>query len=137
MNYTYVLLSILIMALVTYLPRMPLVLFRKTIENQFIKSFLAYVPYAVLGAMTFPSILFSTSPDGGFSLVYFLGGLVGMLAAMVLAYFNRVIVGGCQFGCCSIYNTRVIGFYYVKIIAATSITAAIFFCSCLHRAVGI
>ena len=86
MNYTYVLLSILIMALVTYLPRMlPLVLFRKTIENQFIKSFLAYVPYAVLGAMTFPSILFSTSPDGGFSLVYFLGGLV----AMVLAYFNR------------------------------------------------
>ena len=90
MNYTYVLLSILIMALVTYLPRMlPLVLFRKTIENQFIKSFLAYVPYAVLGAMTFPSILFSPSPDGGFSLVYFLGGLVGMLAAMVLAYFNR------------------------------------------------
>ena len=90
MNYTYVLLSILIMALVTYLPRMlPLVLFRKTIENQFIKSFLAYVPSAVLGAMTFPSILFSTSPDGGFSLVYFLGGLVGMLAAMVLAYFNR------------------------------------------------
>ena len=89
MNYTYVLLSILIMALVTYLPRMlPLVLFRKTIENQFIKSFLAYVPYAVL-AMTFPGILFSTSPDGGFSLVYFLGGLVGMLAAMVLAYFNR------------------------------------------------
>ena len=90
MNYTYGLLSILIMALVTYLPRMlPLVLFRKTIENQFIKSFLAYVPYAVLGAMTFPGILFSTSPDGGFSLVYFLGGLVGMLAAMVLAYFNR------------------------------------------------
>ena len=90
MNYTYVLLSILIMALVTYLPRMlPLVLFRKTIENQFIKSFLAYVPYAVLGGMTFPSILFSTSPDGGFSLVYVLGGLVGMLAAMVLAYFNR------------------------------------------------
>ena len=81
MNYTYVLLSILIMALVTYLPRMlPLVLFRKTIENQFIKSFLAYVPYAVLGAMTFPGILFSTSPEGG---------LVGMLAAMVLAYFNR------------------------------------------------
>ena len=90
MNYTYVLLSILIMALVTYLPRMlPLVLFRKTIENQFIKSFLAYVPYAVLGAMTFPSIPFSTAPNGGFSLVYFLGGLVGMLAAMVLAYFNR------------------------------------------------
>ncbi len=90
MNYTYVLISILIMALVTYLPRMlPLVLFRKTIENRFIKSFLAYVPYAVLGAMTFPGILFSTSPDGGFSPVYFLGGLAGMLVAVVLAFFKR------------------------------------------------
>ena len=90
MNVTYVLISVLIMALVTYLPRMlPLVIFRKTIENKFIKSFLAYVPYAVLGAMTFPNILFSTSPDGAFSLVHFLGGLAGMLAAMVLAYFRR------------------------------------------------
>ena len=90
MNYTYVLLSILIMALVTYLPRMlPLVLYLNSSEDQLIKSFLAYVPFAVLGDRTFLSILFSTSPDGGFSLVYFLGGLVGMLAAMVLAYFNR------------------------------------------------
>ncbi len=90
MNYTYVLLSILIMALVTYLPRMlPLVLFRKTIENQFIKSFLAYVPYAVLGAMTFPSILFFHIAGRRFFAGILLGGLVGMLAAMVLAYFNR------------------------------------------------
>ena len=90
MNYTYVFISLLIMFLVTYLPRMlPLVIFRKTIENQFVKSFLAYVPYAVLGAMTFPGILFSTAPDGGFSPVYFIGGLVGMAVAMVLAFFKR------------------------------------------------
>ena len=55
MNYTRILICILIMALVTYLPRMlPLAIFRKKIENQFVKSFLAYVPYAVLAAMTFP-----------------------------------------------------------------------------------
>ena len=38
-----------------------LVLFRKKIQSRFIKSFLFYVPYAVLGAMTFPAIIYSTS----------------------------------------------------------------------------
>ena len=62
MNYAYVLTGVLIMALVTYVVRMlPLAVFRKKITNQFIQSFLAYVPYAVLSAMTFPAILSSTS----------------------------------------------------------------------------
>ena len=46
---------------VTYLIRMiPFVLCRGKMENQFIRSFLCYVPYAVLGAMTFPAIFTST-----------------------------------------------------------------------------
>ena len=50
-----------VMAGVTYLIRMlPLAIFKKKIESNFIKSFLFYVPYAVLGAMTFPAILSST-----------------------------------------------------------------------------
>ena len=50
-----------IMAGVTYLIRaLPLVIFKGKITNRFVQSFLYYVPYAVLGAMTFPSILFST-----------------------------------------------------------------------------
>ena len=61
-NYAYVLTGVLIMALVTYVVRMlPLVVFRRKITNQFIQSFLAYVPYAVLSAMTFPAILSSTA----------------------------------------------------------------------------
>ena len=45
---------ILVMAVVTYLIRMlPLTFFQKGIRSPFIKSFLVYVPYAVLGAMTF------------------------------------------------------------------------------------
>ena len=57
-----ILLSVAIMAGVTYLLRMlPLALFRKKIENRFVRSFLAYVPYAVLAAMTIPDIFFSTS----------------------------------------------------------------------------
>ena len=48
----------LVMAGVTYLIRMvPLVLIRHPIKSRLIKSFLYYVPYAELGAMTFPAIL--------------------------------------------------------------------------------
>ena len=47
---------------VTYLIRMiPFVLCRGKMENRFIRSFLFYVPYAVLGAMTFPAIIYSTA----------------------------------------------------------------------------
>ena len=49
------------MAVVTYIPRVfPLVVFRRPINNVYIRSFLHYVPYAVLSALTFPSILWST-----------------------------------------------------------------------------
>ena len=44
-----VLLSMAIMAVVTYIIRvLPLAIFKKKIQNRFIRSFLAYVPYAVL-----------------------------------------------------------------------------------------
>ena len=53
----YLLLQLAVMAGVTYLVRMvPLVIFRKKIENTFIRSFLYYIPYAVLAAMTFPAV---------------------------------------------------------------------------------
>ncbi len=46
---------------VTYLIRMlPMTVFRKEIRSRFVRSFLAYIPYAVLGAMTFPDVLYST-----------------------------------------------------------------------------
>ena len=55
--YTY----IIAMAVVTYLIRaVPLVLFRKKIENRFLSSFLYYVPYACLTALTLPAIFYST-----------------------------------------------------------------------------
>jgi branched-subunit amino acid transport protein len=50
------------MAITTYLIRvLPLTLFRKPIRSRFVRSFLHYVPYACLTAMTFPSILTSTA----------------------------------------------------------------------------
>ncbi|MBE5807718.1 MAG: AzlD domain-containing protein [Clostridiales bacterium] len=53
---------ILVMALVTYLIRaLPLTLIRHEIKSPFVRSFLYYVPYATLAAMTFPAILTSTN----------------------------------------------------------------------------
>ena len=45
---------------------LPLTLIRKPIKNQFIQSFLYYVPYVTLSVMTFPAILQATqSPIAG------------------------------------------------------------------------
>ena len=51
----------LMMALASYIPRaVPLIFCRKKIKSRFLKSFLFYMPYAVLSALTFPSIFYST-----------------------------------------------------------------------------
>jgi branched-subunit amino acid transport protein len=77
--------AILLMAVVTYLPRvLPLVLFRKEIKSKYIKSFLQYVPYAVLGALTFPDIFYST---GTLATAVF-----GTGAAILLALKERSLV---------------------------------------------
>ena len=47
---------------IAYLIRaLPLTLIRREIKSRFIRSFLYYVPYATLAAMTFPAILHSTA----------------------------------------------------------------------------
>lgn len=52
---------LLIIAGSTYLIRViPFALIRRKITNEFINSFLYYIPYTVLAAMTFPSSLFVT-----------------------------------------------------------------------------
>ena len=82
MSNGYVFLSIAAMALTTYFIRMlPMAIFRKKIENRWIKSFLYYVPYVVLSAMTFPAIFTSTGSVMGASL--------GCAVAIMLAYFNK------------------------------------------------
>ena len=69
---------ILVMAAVTYLIRMiPLVLVKGKINNRFIRSFLYYVPYACLMAMTFPAVFFSTSS--------MIAAIAGVGVAIILA----------------------------------------------------
>ena len=81
-NYGYVLAAVGVMALVTYIPRMiPLTFMRKKITSRFVRSFLYYMPYAVLTAMTLPAILYSTSGMAS--------ALVGMAVAVILAYRDK------------------------------------------------
>lgn len=84
-QYLRYFIAIVIMALVTYIPRaFPLVFFTKQIKSRFIKSFLYYVPYAVLASLTFPGILYSTDN--------FLAAAAGTVVALVLAYFEQSLV---------------------------------------------
>lgn len=72
------LLYIGIMIATTYLIRvLPFTLIRKPIKNQFIRSFLYYVPYVTLAVMTFPAIIEATgSPIAGVIAL-----VVGIIAA--------------------------------------------------------
>ncbi len=73
---------LLVMFVVTYLVRVfPFVVFHKKIENKYIRSFLAYIPYTVLGAMTFPAVFYATG-----SVVT---AVAGVAAALVAAYRGK------------------------------------------------
>ena len=85
MDTVYLLMGVAIMAIVTYLIRVtPMVVFRRKIENKRIKSFLYYIPYTVLTAMTFPAIFSSTQSV--------ISSTAGCIVAIVLAYFNKGLV---------------------------------------------
>ena len=78
-------LYILTMALTTYLIRvLPLTIFRKPIKSRFLRSFLHYVPYACLTAMTFPAILTSTAT--------LLSGASALIIAVWLAYRGKSLL---------------------------------------------
>lgn len=73
------------MALTTYLIRvLPLTIFRKPIRSRFLRSFLYYVPYACLTAMTFPAILSSTAS--------IISGAAALIVAIILAYRGKSLI---------------------------------------------
>ena len=74
-----------VMALVTYLLRaLPFVLVKKKITNVYIRSFLEYIPYGVLAAMTFPAVF--TSAGG------VVPSLAGVAGALVLAVRKKSLL---------------------------------------------
>lgn len=90
---------VFIMAAVTYLIRMiPMVVFKNKINNAFVKSFLFYVPYAVLGTMTFPQIFNATSS--------IISATVGTIIAIILAIREKGLLNVALSACFSVYITE-------------------------------
>ena len=73
------------MAGVTYLVRtIPFVLLKKHLKSEFWNSFLAYIPYTVLAAMTVPAIFFATDNR--------ISGIAAFVAAVTASILGRGLV---------------------------------------------
>ena len=91
---------IAVMALVTYLIRMlPLVIFRKKIENRFIRSFLYYIP------MTFPAVFSSTGSVWS--------AVAGLIVALLLAFFEKGLLTVALSSCVAVFVIE----FLIKIIS--------------------
>ncbi|MEA5015304.1 MAG: AzlD domain-containing protein [Candidatus Limiplasma sp.] len=89
-------LYLLTMAGVTYLIRaVPLAAIQGRIRSRFVQSFLHYVPYAVLGAMTFPAVLGSTPSMAG--------SLCGLAAALILGWMGKGLLTVAVAACACAY----------------------------------
>ena len=103
MKTSYIILGMVVMSLTTYLIRVtPMVVFRKKITNRFVRSFLYYVPYAVLASMTFPAIFSCTGSQ--------LSAIVGCVVAVALAWFNRGLLTVAEGAVAAVYVAQMIGF---------------------------
>ncbi len=66
----------------TYLIRaIPFAAFQKKIKSRFVRSFLYYIPYTVLAAMTFPAALYATG--------HIFSATAGLLAGGVFAFKGK------------------------------------------------
>lgn len=82
MNNRLFFIYLLVLSGSTYLIRaVPFALVKDKINNRFIKSFLYYIPYAVLTAMTIPAIFYATD--------YMISAAVGLLIALLVAFREK------------------------------------------------
>lgn len=97
MNNTEFFIYLLIMSGSTYLIRaVPFALMRKKIKNPFIYSFLHYIPYTVLAAMTFPSALYATGGNVA-------AGMIGLLASVLVSLKTKNLTAVAVAGCVAVF----------------------------------
>lgn len=90
-----------VMAGVTYLVRMiPLVAIKEKIKNIFVLSFLHYIPYTVLSAMTVPGVFYATGN--------MLSACIGFVIAVIAALFNRSLVQVAALSCLGVLATELV-----------------------------
>ncbi len=98
MNYWIYLLA---MSAVTYLIRaVPLILVRKKTENRFIRSFLYYIPNAILAAMTIPAIFYATEST--------VSAACGFAAALLLAYRRKSLLTVAAAACLTVFAVEML-----------------------------
>lgn len=92
---------LLVMAGVTYLVRaIPMVLIKGKIKNRFVLSFLHYIPYTVLSAMTVPAIFYATDSP--------VTAAVGFAVAIIAALFERSLVQVAALSCLGVLVTELV-----------------------------
>lgn len=101
MNYTQFFLYLLVLSGSTYLIRViPFVAIKEKIRNRFIQSFLYYIPYAVLTAMTIPAIFYATSHP--------LSAIAGLIVAVLLAIRGKGLTVVAALACAAVFVTELL-----------------------------
>ncbi|MFD1708037.1 AzlD domain-containing protein [Siminovitchia sediminis] len=86
MTSSMIILTIIGMALVTYIPRLiPFVVFKGKELPSFVQGVLQNVPFATLGALIFPAVFFIQEGN----LLY---GVVGAVIAFVIAFLGANVI---------------------------------------------
>lgn len=97
----YMVLLVITMAGITYLIRvLPMAFFRKKIQSRYLLSLLFYIPFAVLSAMTFPYIFYSTGN--------FYTALVGTIVALIASLTKRSLIVVAILSCLAVFIMGII-----------------------------
>lgn len=99
MNNTQFVIYLILLAGSTYLIRViPFVAIKNKIKNRFIQSFLYYIPYAVLTAMTIPVVLYATD--------YVVSACIGLGVAVLFALKEKSLTVVAAAACIAVFVTE-------------------------------
>lgn len=96
MNNNIFFIYLLILAGSTYLIRViPFVAIKEKINNRFIRSFLYYIPYAVLTTMTIPAVFYATN--------WWFGAVTGLIVAIIFALKGKGLTTVAVAACTAVF----------------------------------
>lgn len=95
--YLYIIVAATVSGLIRILP---LTLIRGKIKNQFIRSFLYYVPYVTLAVMTFPAIV--AAPQ------FPLAGILALIAGIIAAWRGMNMMGIAALCCVIVFVCKTV-----------------------------
>lgn len=95
--YVYIVGMWLITAVIRVLP---LLVFRRPIQNRFLRSFFYYVPYVTLSVMTFPAIVNATASP--------IAGALALISGMILAWKRASMIAVSAVCCVVVFVVELI-----------------------------